>query len=281
MPDRLAIIAGRGSLPRELAAGTRYKGQEPILIGVEGEYEPWISDYEHHVAGLGKFGQILKILNDGNAKQVVMAGSVTRPKIELSKMDWGAIRSLPEVFAFMLGGDNSLLSGVINLFEKRGISVIGAHEVLPELLAEKGVISGRNPAKKSMNNISKAFEACKALGKLDIGQGAVAIGGRVIAVEGIEGTDGMLKRVAEMRSTGRLYENGTFGVLVKTMKPGQDMRVDLPAIGSDTIENAANAGLRGIAVEAGQSLILERKDTLQLAKQHNVFIYGLSPEFGK
>ncbi|MEM9277013.1 MAG: UDP-2,3-diacylglucosamine diphosphatase LpxI [Pseudomonadota bacterium] len=275
MTHNLAIIAGRGSLPQELAFGMRERGDEPLLIGIEGETEPWLDTFENAVLGWGQFGQLFKLLADHKAKQVVLAGSVTRPKINIAKMDLGAIRSLPEILAFMIGGDNSLLSGVINLFEKRGIEVVGAHQVIPELLAGKGPIAGRKPPRKAFANMNKAAEASKELGRLDIGQAAVAVGGRVVAVEGIEGTDGMLERVASMRSTGRLYENGRFGVLVKTMKPEQEMRVDLPAIGPDTIYRLVEGGLRGVGVEAGKSLILEREKTLELAKLHDIFIFGM------
>ncbi|MEM9332972.1 MAG: UDP-2,3-diacylglucosamine diphosphatase LpxI [Pseudomonadota bacterium] len=275
MTHNLAIIAGRGSLPQELAFGLRAQGKEPFLIGIEGENESWLEGFEHSVLGWGQFGQLFKLLAEHKANQVVLAGSVTRPKINIAKMDWGAIRSLPEILAFMIGGDNSLLSGVINLFEKRGIEVVGAHQVMPKLLATKGPIAGRRPPGKALANIKKAAEASKVLGGLDIGQAAVAVGGRVVAVEGIEGTDGMLERVVSMRASGRLYENGRFGVLVKTMKPNQEMRVDLPAIGPDTINRLAEAGLRGVGVEADRSIILEREKTLKLANFHDIFIYGM------
>ena len=277
MTDRIAIITGRGALPKELAAGLAARSTPPFLVGIEGETEPWISDYPHKILGWGQFGSLFKTLAENGCGQVVLAGSVTRPSINVAKMDWGAIRSLPEVLAFMIGGDNSLLSGVIRLFEKRGIKVLGAHEILPGLLAGAGAICGRKPTGKALKNMEKAAEAAKVLGKLDIGQAAVAVGGRVVAAEGIEGTDGMLERTAEMRRTGKLYENGRHGVLVKTMKPGQEMRVDLPAIGPETVDRLAQAGLRGVAVEAGQSLILEREKTLRLAKFHDVFIFGMPP----
>ncbi|MEM7067397.1 MAG: UDP-2,3-diacylglucosamine diphosphatase LpxI [Pseudomonadota bacterium] len=280
MSKNLAIIAGRGLLPRELANGASRSGQKPFLIGIEDEVEPWLSEFDHEILGWGQFGKLFSVLEQRNIGQVVLAGSVTRPKIKIAKMDWGAIRSLPQVLAFMIGGDNSLLSGVINLFESRGIEVVGAHEILPDLLVEKGPIVGRTPPKKALTNISKAVEAAKELGRLDIGQAAVAVGGRVVAVEGIEGTDGMLERVELMRRNGRLFENGRYGVLVKTMKPDQEMRVDLPAIGPDTINRLAEAGLRGVGVEAGQSFILDREKTLKLARFHEVFIYGLDPGNG-
>ena len=278
MGNNLAILSGRGLLPQELMSGLSRGQKAPFLIGIKGETESWLSQYEHEVLEWGQLGQLFKILEERGITQVVFAGSLTRPKLNIAKMDWGAIRSLPEVLAFMIGGDNSLFSGVINLFEKRGIQIVGAHEVLPEILTPTGVLSGRKPPNKAMLNIRKAAEAAKMLGKLDIGQAAVSVGGRVVAVEGIEGTDGMLERVATMRSTGRLYENGRFGVLVKTMKPGQEMRVDLPAIGPDTINLIAEAGLRGVALEAHRSVILNREKTVKLAKFHNVFILGLDTE---
>ena len=274
----LAIIAGRGSLPRELVSGLGEQNQMPFLIGIEDEHETWIMDHDHEILGWGQFGRLFQILKDKGITRVVLAGGVTRPKINIRKMDWGAIRTLPQVLAFMLGGDNSLLMGVIKVFEKRGVKIVGAHEVLPQLLSSQGPISGRKPSRKAMLNIERAFEACKQLGALDIGQAAVAVGGRVVAVEGIEGTDSMVDRIASLRAEGRLYEDGREGVLVKTMKPDQDMRVDLPAIGPDTVEKAANAGLRGIAIEAGRSLLLQREQTISLAKTHNIFIFGMKPE---
>jgi len=163
----------------------------------------------------------------------------------------------------------------MKLFDQHNVTVVGAHEIMPELLTPKGLLFGRKPSKKALHNIDKAFEACKALGALDIGQAAVAVGGRVVAVEGIEGTDGMLERIASMRASGRLYEDGKHGVLVKTMKPDQDMRADLPTIGPKTIDGLIKAGLKGVAIEAGHSLLLEREETLAKAKQSGVFVYGL------
>ena len=227
MTDNLALIVGRGALPRELAAGLSERGCTPYLIGIQGEAEPWIMDYEHAILEWGQLGSLFKLLEKIHCKRVIFAGSMTRPKLNVASFDWGGIKSLPEVFAFMIGGDNSLFSGLIKLFEKRGVAIVGPHEVMPELLCESGVIAGGKPPAKALVNIEKAVEAARLLGKLDIGQAAVAVGGRVVAAEGIEGTDGMLERTAQMRQTGRLYEQGRFGVLVKTMKPGQEMRVDL------------------------------------------------------
>ena len=222
-PDRenIAIIAGRGSLPRELFSSVQNTGNEPFLIGIEGEHEDWILDHNHVVLHWGQFGTLFKYLKSNKITKISLAGGVTRPKVNIGKMDWVAIKTLPQILAFMMGGDNSLLIGVIKVFEKHGVKVMGAHEIMPELLTPKGLIAGKKPSRKALANMEKAFEASKRLGELDIGQAAVSIGNRVIAVEGIEGTDGMLSRVAALRTEGKLTEDGKHGVLVKTMKPKQ------------------------------------------------------------
>ena len=129
--DKIAIISGRGSLPEELASGLLAAGNAPFVIGIESETESWIEQFEHAVLGWGQFGSLFQLLEHHECKKIVLAGSVVRPRLNIAKMDWGAIRSLPDVLAFMIGGDNSLLTGVIKLFEKRGFHVIGAHEVMP------------------------------------------------------------------------------------------------------------------------------------------------------
>ncbi len=271
----VGIFAGRGSLPRELAEHLRTMGHEPFIVGIEGEVEPWINDFNNELFVWGKLGRFFKHLQSNNIKQMVFAGGVTRPTLRFRDMDWGGVVSLSKVMAFMVGGDNSLLTGLMKLFDQYGVTVVGAHDIMPELLTPKGLLFGRKPSKKALHNIDKAFEACKALGALDIGQAAVAVGGRVVAVEGIEGTDGMLERIASMRASGRLFEDGKHGVLVKTMKPDQDMRADLPTIGPQTIEAVIKAGLKGVAIEADHSLLLEKEETLAKAKQAGVFVYGL------
>ena len=274
----VGIFTGYGSLPRELAAHLRANGHEPYIVGIENQVEPWIADYNHELFVWGKLGKFFKHLKKNNIKQIVFAGGVTRPSLRFRDMDWGGVISLSKVMVFMVGGDNSLLTGLMKLFDQHGVKVVGAHEIMPELLTKSGLLFGRKPSKKAFYNIQKAFEACKVLGALDIGQAAVAVGGRVVAVEGIEGTDGMLERIADMRASGKLYEDGKHGVLVKTIKPEQDMRADLPTIGPKTIEAVIKAGLKGVAIEAGCSLLLEKELTLAKAKEAGVFVYGIDPK---
>jgi len=272
--ETIAIISGRGSLPRTLAEGLVSQNKRPFLIGLGGQYDPWIEDYDHATFEWGQFGGLFSTLRQNNISKLTMAGSMVRPNINLAGFDFSGFLVLPEIFVNMIGGDNSMLTGFINMFAKRGITVIGAHEIMPELLTKAGIISGGKISQKARENIAHGIAACKKLGELDIGQATIAVGGRVVAVEGIEGTDAMIDRVTDMRIKGKLREKGRNGVLVKSMKPDQDMRVDLPAIGPQTIQQAAEAGLRGIAIEAGHSIILEPENTLKEAAHKDIFIYG-------
>jgi hypothetical protein len=274
----LAIICGYGSLPLEIARGAEEAGRRPFLVGIEGEAPPEIAAWPHEFLAWGQVGRLLRILRQKNIKQVVFAGGIhRRPDLLNLKLDLGAILTLPAALGFMLGGDNTVLSGTIKMFEKRGIAVLGAHQIAPGLLAAQGRIAGRKPSSRELGNIRLAFAACKALGKFDIGQAAITEANRVVAVEGVEGTDALLERIVHMRSIGRMPAKGKYGVLVKTMKPGQDMRADLPAIGPRTVEGVVKAGLNGIAVEAGHAIILDRRATLAAAQAAGIFIHGIVP----
>ena len=147
-----------------------------------------------------------------------------------------AIRTL------LSGGDDTVLQMVIRLIEGNGRRVVGAHEIAPDLLAAVGPLGTAIPGEEDRRDINRAAEAAEMLGRLDVGQGAVAIGGRIVALEGLEGTDEMLERVAGLRAAGRISPRRR-GALVKLCKPQQDIRADLPAIGVSTILNAKKAGL--------------------------------------
>lgn len=274
-PD-LAIICGYGSFPVEVAEGARKAGRHPYMIGIAGEAGEEIRGYPGETLAWGQIGRLFAVLDNLKIGEVVLAGGIRiRPDVLKLKLDWGGVKALPQALAFMLGGDNTVLSGTIKLFERHGITVLGAHQIAPGLLVGAGPVAGKKPGARDLDNIRLAFSACKALGNLDIGQAAIAEAGRVVAVEAAEGTDEMLDRVVRMRRIGRMPAEGRHGVLVKTIKPGQDVRADLPAIGPRTVEAAAAAGLKGIAVEAGQSVILERPRTITVARKAGLYIYGV------
>ena len=165
-----------------------------------------------------------------------------------------------------------VLAAVIKILGEEGFRVLGAHEILQAALGPKGVLSRAEPDAQAMADIDRGVAVARALGVADVGQGCVVQLGLVLAVEAVEGTDAMLARCAP------LARAGPGGVLVKVLKPGQDRRADLPTIGPDTIRNAAAAGLRGVAFEAGATILVERETTIAAADAAGLFLLGLDPE---
>jgi DUF1009 family protein len=172
------------------------------------------------------------------------------------------------------GGDDAVLRGLVALFERRGFRIVGVRDVASDLLVGDGVLGGPAPSAQNAADAEKGFALIAALGRYDIGQAAVVANGCIEVIEGAEGTDRMLKRLAEARRAAGT--SGLGGVLVKRPKPGQDLRVDLPAIGPDTIENLAAAGLSGVAVMAGHVLAAERERMIEMVDARGVFVAGIS-----
>jgi UDP-2,3-diacylglucosamine hydrolase len=277
---RIGLIAGSGRLPVEIIDSLAARGISPYLILIEGEAKPLpqFTGHEHGWLRVEDFGRLVPMLKAAGVDKVVMAGGVARrPALKSIRWSWSLISMLPHLVKALASGDDALLRAIIGHLETHGIVVIGAHELAPDLLADAGLIAGPKPSAADMRDIRAAAIAAKAIGVLDIGQAAIAIGGRAVALEGIEGTEGLLERVAAMRGHGRLAGRSG-GVLVKCAKPDQDLRADLPAIGQDTIDAAFAAGLNGIAVDAERAFILDFATTVARAKAQGVFIYGLKDD---
>lgn len=278
---RIAIIAGNGVLPVYIRNELLKSGKSPMLIGVHNEIIPKLEKHADAILTFGQVGKLFKILTENNVDRVIFAGGITkRPDYKKLKLDFLTIKEMPRLLKIVFGGDNSVLTKISTYFETRNIKVVGSHEIVPNLLAPSGVITGKFSKRATMPAVLLAVEAAKTIGELDIGQAAIAEDGRVVALEALEGTDAMLERVASLRSSGRLNSNPKMGLLAKMLKPKQDMRADLPAIGPKTITKAAKAGLKGIVIEAGKSLILDRDATVAKAKELNIFIYGYEYESG-
>lgn len=273
---RLAIIAGYGRLPIDVAEAARQNGQSPVILALEGEVDQDWSNFDHAKFSIGDFVRLKKLIADFNIDRIVLAGGVRkRPQISELRPTLNILFALPRLIKTIIsGGDDAALRGFINLIESEGCKVIGAHEIVPGLLANEGSIGNLVPQKQDLIDIDIATKAAVKLGELDIGQGVVVVSGRVIALEGLEGTDAMLERVAGLRDAGRLPKSKN-GVLVKLCKPNQEMRADLPTIGLGTIENAKNAGLSGVVVEAGRSIVLDRKELIEKADDLGIFVSGI------
>lgn len=275
--DRVAIIAGGGRLPRELADVLSASGHPPLMVIAEGEAnaDARLTEFDHIVLALERYGDLTSLLRKAGATHVVLAGTIERrPALRALHWNLGLLKLLPKVVAALAAGDDAILKAIVRHIEDEGFVVLGAHQILPDLLSTEATISQGRPGPSDDRDIAAGFEAAKAIGALDIGQAAVAIGGRVVALEGIEGTDGLLERVAGLRSHGRI-SGSRGGVLVKCAKPGQELRADLPTIGPSTVERAHAAGLNGIAVEAGRSIILQQALVAERADRLGLFVSGV------
>jgi len=273
---KTAIIAGSGALPFAVAERLAGRGGEkPYLILLRGQADKRLYAFDHCEIAVVEFAKLIAALKANKIRNIVLAGGVAqRPNLRDLHIDWPTLKALPRLFFALKRGDDALLRAFITVMERYGFRVIGAHEIAPELLAPKGVVlTKKSAAKIEKANIAVAVAAAKKPGVLDIGQGAVAVGGRVVAVEGAEGTDAMLQRVADLRRAGKIPPGG--GVLVKMKKPNQEMRADLPAIGPETIAGVHRAKLAGLAVEAAGSFILNIRNVTEQADKYGLFIETL------
>ncbi len=271
----VVIVAGNGDLPFEAAEALAVRGRAVHLVGIAGEVEERIAAFPHDIIDWTQIGRLFRILESLDARDLILLGGIARrPSVKLQRMDWGAARTMFDLLGVMLAGDNSILSGVIEVFGKRGFRIVSVPELLPELLVKSGANSRVSITKRDEQRIAHGHSVINALGPFDVGQGVVVVGKRVVAVEGLEGTDAMLRRVMTLRDEGRLPQKPG-GVLVKCPKPGQDERADLPTIGPETIRNANAAGLLGVGVLAGKTIIVNRNKTLSMADDRGLFIAGI------
>lgn len=272
--ERLGVIAGGGALPRLVAEAERQAGGDPFVIALRGNAGDWVGAYETAAAGPGQVGRIFSVLRAAGCRRVCLAGGLQRPSLTNLRFDFTALRMLPVLRRLMRRGDDGLLRGLAEIFENRGFQLVGAHELLGDLLAPHGPLGDRSPSKPDLEDVARAAEIVAALGRVDVGQGAVVARGRCLAVETVQGTDAMLARLeGETRRGGAPVPSG---VLYKAPKPGQDLRLDMPAIGPETVRRAARAGLNGVAIEAGSVFVLDVDATVAAADAAGVFVYGWS-----
>jgi hypothetical protein len=272
----LGIIAGRGPLPCVLAASAVARGLPLHIVAIRGEAREEIERFPHTWIKWGEIGKMFAALDNNDCGDLVIIGGVDRPDLTNVRFDLGALKTLPFLLSLGKGGDDHVLSRIVRFFEDKGYRVHGAGDVAPELLAGAGKLGDKAPSAEAKADTVMGFDVVRALGRFDVGQAAVVVKGHVLAVEAAEGTDAMLARCAALREAGRAGRGGRAGVLVKAPKPGQEERVDLPTIGPETVNNAAAAGLAGIAVAAGQVLLAERAATIAAANQLGLFLLGVT-----
>jgi DUF1009 family protein len=270
----VGIICGGGSIPTAVARAIKRRGREVMLFPVRGFADAAVEKFPHHWVHLGAVGTLVSAMREAGCKDIVLIGSLVRPRPWDVRFDLTTAMLIPRLLPMFRGGDDRLLKGVAELLEERGFRLVGAHEVAPEILMPAGPGGRHRPTKSEQEDIRFGFSLLRAIGPFDVGQAVVIANMHTLAVEAAEGTASMLARLAEMRRNGRLKLPSRAGVLVKAAKPDQDRRFDLPAIGPDTVVQAKAAGLAGIAVEAGSTVVADAPALIRAADKAGIFVIG-------
>ena len=273
----IGLIAAGGVMPFAVADSLIARGINPVLFALRGACDPVrVERFRHHWISIGQLGKATKLFRAENCRDLVFIGTLVRPALSEIRLDWGTLRVLGRVWAAFRGGDDHLLSGIAKILEHDGFRMVGIKDVAPDLLMPEGCLTLKTPDENAAADIARGRDVLRALSPFDIGQAAAVIDGHVVGVEDIEGTDGLLARVARLRAEGRIRAKTARGVLVKAPKSGQDLRFDLPTLGPRTVEGAAAAKLAGIAIVAGNTIVVEPQAVIEAADAAGLFVTGLS-----
>jgi UDP-2,3-diacylglucosamine hydrolase len=272
----IGLVAGGGAMPFAVADSLLARGISPVLFALRGSCDPVrVTRFRHHWISVGQYGRAISLFRAESCRDLVFIGALVRPALSEIRLDWGTLRIIPRVLSAFRGGDDHLLSGIGGILERDGFRMVGIKDVAPDLLMPEGCLTRAAPDDSASVDIARGRAVLTALGPYDVGQAVVVIGGHVIGVEDIEGTDGLLARVARLRAEGRIRAKPGRGVLVKAPKSGQDLRFDLPTVGPRTVEGALAAGLAGIAIAAGNTIIAEPQAVIEAADASGIFVLGL------
>ena len=273
----IGLIAAGGVMPFAVADSLTARGINPVLFALRGACDPvQVERFRHHWISIGQLGKATKLFRAENCRDLVFIGTLVRPALSEIRLDWGTLRVIGRVWAAFRGGDDHLLSGIGRILEQDGFRMVGIKDVAPDLLMPAGCLTLKSPDENAVADIAKGRDVLRALSPFDIGQAVVVIDGHVVGVEDIEGTDGLLARVARLRAEGGIRAKTARGVLVKAPKSGQDLRFDLPTLGPRTVEGAAVAKLAGIAIVAGNTIVVEPQAVIEAADAAGLFVTGLS-----
>ncbi len=274
--NKLGIVAGGGILPQLLIKHCIAQNRPFFVLAIENNADRAIftPDIPHQWIRIGQAGTGFKRFAEEQVTEVVLIGTIHRPSLSDLVPDLRTAAFFARIGMKSLG-DDGILRAVVKEIESENMRVVGIHEVMPELLVKEGLLTKSKPDKQALADIKRGAEVAYELGRLDVGQSVIVQQGLVLGVEGIEGTDELIKRC------GVYQRKGVGGVLVKLRKPQQDMRIDLPTIGTRTIEALHQTGMRGIAIHAGNALMVNEPEVLALADKYGMFIMGIVPQGGK
>ena len=271
--ERLGLIAGGGDLPVRIVQACRDQGRPVFVIRLKGYADEALQSADGVDLALGEFGKCLDALKKAGCAAVCLAGKVSRPDFATFKVDLKGMTVLPGIIQAAKQGDDALLRQVLKVFSDAGFAVEGADAILGgDQTLPAGALGAVTPREADRADIAKALAVARAIGELDVGQGAVVSHGLVLAVEAQEGTDAMLQRVAALPA--ELRGAAPQGVLAKAPKPIQERKVDLPVIGVRTLELAHAAGLAGVAGQAGDLIVIDKPGVIAAADRLGLFVWG-------
>ena len=269
---RIALIAGEGDLPGQLAREARSRGVELVIYGIDGLVSP--STEPDAVFGLGEVRKLKKRMQSDNVRSVAFSGRFYRPDYGSMAWDTGGLITIAKILKTGFGGDDSISRAVSEVVDAWGLRLVGPLDIAPGLAAREGPLTRKRPTRAQTEDIDFGAEAIAGLGAFDIGQAIIVNNQRILAVEAAEGTDRMIARIGELRACGRLRGKTPNGILVKTAKPDQELRIDMPVIGADTVRAAAEAELAGIAMAAGEVLLATPDEVRAEADRAGLFVAG-------
>lgn len=284
-PSKLGIIAGKGALPAHIVAACERANRPYVILALDDSTDPaLLSAHPHIRSRLGAIGHALGALREAGVQALVMAGHMQRPSLANLRPDMTATRLLARLGTKFFAGDDALLSEIVRFLEEEGFTVIGADSVLQDFLAKPGPLGHHHPSADDLRDITLGLSEAKTLGARDVGQAVIVANGEVLGHETAAGTDALIAEIAEKiarNATNQTSPNQPSekqGILVKAKKPQQERRADLPSIGVTTVERAAEAGLRGIAVEAGHALIIAPEAVAARADALGLFVVGIDTD---
>lgn len=270
---KLGLVAGGGPFPARVAEAARASGHEVFVVLLRDFHDdPGLRAYPHMEERVGAGGAILQRLRAEGITHLVLCGRAKRlSPLTLWPDAWMA-KAIARLGKAVFAGDDTLLRNFIAILGEEGFEVIAPQSLLPSSTAEVGLLAGEAPDEMARADIIRGIGVLRALADHDVGQSVVVQQGLILGIEAVEGTDALLARAGSLR------REGPGGVLVKLAKPGQELRVDAPVVGAITIRHAAEAGLRGIAIEAGRTILADGEGLLAAARQHGLFVLAMQPE---
>ena len=268
--ETLGLLAGIGHLPVDVAQSAKKLGYKVVAIAVVPETDPELPENADvfYTINVGKVGKILQTLKKNDVKNVTMIGKVTKEVLYKNGVVVPDLTTIRVLASLPDRKDDTIMNAIVKLIEDAGMHVMDQTVLVRPLLPEPGVLTKRKPTEQEWKDMQFGFRMAKELGRLDIGQTAVVKNQAVMALEAIEGTDACILR------GGFLGKGGV--IVAKTAKPAQDNRFDMPSVGTTTLTSMIHAGATGIVIEAGRTLLVDRKRTLAMADEKGITIVSMN-----